>query len=178
MALLGRLRNDSLNPQIDKALVRSVRNDTPTSITRYILANEGATVIDQVAGLMWVRNPADAGLSGNYNWVAGIHACESLGFAGFDDWRLPNRNELISLVDYGRSRPATPALFVAAGVNPFYMISTTYFFNTSRFWAVNFGLGQIVHLEKDNSPPSMTKYDIRPVRSLVGNVADGWQKYE
>ena len=34
------------------------------------------------------------------NWKDALAYCENLNYAGHDDWRLPNRNELLTLVDY------------------------------------------------------------------------------
>jgi len=68
-----------------------------------------------------------------------IDDCESLSFAGHDDWRLPNARELQSIVDFGRSRPAMDLLFgpIPAG----HWTSTTVAFQPGRIWAVALGSG-------------------------------------
>jgi hypothetical protein len=40
-----------------------------------------------------------------------LEYCEGLGFAGHNDWRLPNVRELESIVHYGRFDPAISSMF-------------------------------------------------------------------
>uniref|UniRef100_I2Q206 Lcl C-terminal domain-containing protein n=1 Tax=Desulfovibrio sp. U5L TaxID=596152 RepID=I2Q206_9BACT len=66
-------------------------------------------VADRVTGLLW---PVDAGLAGfPLPWAEALALVT--GFArdrllGRNDWRLPNRRELRSLVSYGAARPSLP----------------------------------------------------------------------
>ncbi len=50
-------------------------------------------VIDQSNGLMWQDNNAAAGAT--YLWSEAVDYCEDLSHANYDDWRLPNVNELL-----------------------------------------------------------------------------------
>ena len=93
--------------------VRLVRG--ATAAPRFEAPIDG-TVKDTTTGLTW-RVCAD-GLSGAgcgtgaaavYDWQAAltrVAALNQAGFAGHRDWRLPNRNELASIIDYGRRNPA------------------------------------------------------------------------
>lgn len=54
--------------------------------------------------LMW-QDDSNAG-STKRNWQDAISYCEGLTLAGHNDWRLPNRNELKSIVDYEKSSGA------------------------------------------------------------------------
>ena len=40
------------------------------------------------------------------DWSSAKDYCRSLSFAGYNDWRLPDNDELHSIVDYDRSLPA------------------------------------------------------------------------
>ena len=51
-------------------------------------------VMDNLTGLMWTR---DANMFGQRTWQQALDDCNGLEFAGYDDWRLPNRRELLSL---------------------------------------------------------------------------------
>jgi len=59
------------------------------------------TVTDDVTGLQWQRNEAPTPL----DWWDARDYCAGLELAGHDDWRLPSRVELVSLLDYGGLDP-------------------------------------------------------------------------
>ncbi|OGL45816.1 MAG: hypothetical protein A2W05_10650 [Candidatus Schekmanbacteria bacterium RBG_16_38_10] len=65
-------------------------------------AVSGDCVTDNLTGLMWSRN---ANLAGYMNWNAALNYANNLTLCGYSDWRLPNRKELRSLINYGQSRP-------------------------------------------------------------------------
>lgn len=71
--------------------------------------NGDGTVTDKVTGLMWTKEPAAAGRT----WERALQDCEGLDLAGYTDWRLPNINELHSLVRYDRggSTPTIDPIF-------------------------------------------------------------------
>ena len=83
--------------------------------------NDNSTwyTIDHVTGLMWQYKN-----DGPLMWQDALAYCENLKLGGFSDWRLPNVNELESIVDYGKS-PAidTNAFFYNPG---YYWTSTTF----------------------------------------------------
>ena len=89
-----------------------LRSGAPWPAVRF-LDNEDGTVTDQLTGLLWLQN-ADA--FGRMPWQAALDACSGLasGDKGLDDdsksgdWRLPNLNELRSLIDYSEKAPALP----------------------------------------------------------------------
>lgn len=65
-------------------------------------------VLDNATGLMWAADGNELGCnSGNtLAWIAGVQYAIALDFAGFTDWRLPNVNELVSLINRGLFDPA------------------------------------------------------------------------
>ena len=108
--------------------------------------NSDGTVTDNLTGLTWLK---DASCLGQQNWANALAAANTLtdgnvacglsdgSVAG--DWRLPNRNELGSLVDLGTFSPALPAgnpflNFVASN----YWSSTTVAIVPSFAWEVSF----------------------------------------
>ena len=74
------------------------------------LTRNQEAVTDTTTGLMWQDN-SDV-LSKKLSWEDAITYCENLSLAWYDDWRLPNINELNSVVDDTKQRPALSAIFV------------------------------------------------------------------
>ncbi len=75
--------------------------------------NGDGTVTDNCTGLMWQKDTAPE----RYTWCNALSYCENLSLGGglvaWDDWRLPNVQELQSIVDYGRTGPAIDPVFGA-----------------------------------------------------------------
>jgi hypothetical protein len=115
-------------------------------IPRFTIQENIDCVKDNLTGLIWAK---DANINGRDTWNNQITFCNNLSYGGHDDWRMPNRNEMASLMDYGNTFPALPTghPFVnvmaryyteanwADGWGDFYWTSTTYAGNSSQaFW--------------------------------------------
>ena len=59
-------------------------------------------IFDSKTNLFWQKTSVNG-----KTWKDALAYCESLEYAGHDDWRLPNKNELATLVDYSKSNPAS-----------------------------------------------------------------------
>jgi len=59
-----------------------------------LVFNGDGTVNDVSTGLMWQQEAS----AQSYTWEQALAYAEGLDFAGYSDWRLPNRNELLSLL--------------------------------------------------------------------------------
>ncbi|MDO8803550.1 MAG: DUF1566 domain-containing protein [Elusimicrobiota bacterium] len=127
--------------------------------TIYNPVGVSSVTVDNRTGLMWVTNPNDAGIGGIYTWENAITACETSGYAGYPDWRLPNIKELVSIVDYSTAASAkiNGTYFLNTQAN-YYWSSTTYVPNTTYAWYVYFGNGSM-----DGSSKTGTYY-VRCVR--------------
>jgi len=111
------------------------------------LDNGDGTVTDDLTGLVWLEN---ANCLGNLGWDAALAAAKSLadGQCGLSDgstagqWRMPNRTELFSLVDYGAEWPKIPAghpfvdVPTGYGVGPW---TSTSYPSPTWSWYVMFG---------------------------------------
>ncbi|MCD6497508.1 MAG: DUF1566 domain-containing protein [Deltaproteobacteria bacterium] len=62
---------------------------------------DGDTVLDRVTGLEWQRGVATEA----YDWWDARDYCSNLSLGGADDWRLPSRIELVSILDFGGLDP-------------------------------------------------------------------------
>jgi hypothetical protein len=113
--------------------VRAVRGGQSGSLGNLVINSDG-TVTDTNTGLMWQQATAP----GTYNWEQALTYCESLSLGGHSDWRLPNRNELQSIVDYSRHSPAIDTTFFPNTASSRYWSSTTGPYDTGYAWNVGF----------------------------------------
>ncbi len=87
-----------------------------------------------------------------WDWLDDINAEGGTGYAGHNDWRIPNVRELQSIVDYGVFNPAIDPIFgptAASFAASFYWSSTSYANNPSAAWFVNFNGGFVDFDAKD-----------------------------
>ena len=123
--------------------------------------NGDGTVRDDVTGLIWQQD-----VGGSYVWSDAISYCEDLSLAAYDDWRLPTRIELLSIVDHTRTSPAvdTSMLPTPSG---FFWTATPWAVSADppRSWIVNFYEGLT-----SNNGYTTGEYNARCVR---GGPADG-----
>ena len=103
-----------------------------------MVVNQDGTVTDTATGLMWQQDGA-----GQMNWETALSYCENLVLAGYDDWRLPNINELQSLVDYSTYDPAIDTSAFPHTMSYTYWSSTTYSNITDSAWSVHFYNGVV-----------------------------------
>lgn len=59
------------------------------------------TVTDNATGLMWMRTATSIGI----DYESAITYCANLTNSGFDDWRLPTRIEIVTLVTFEFDEP-------------------------------------------------------------------------
>jgi len=133
--------------------VRAVRSGQCGSLDNFI-DNDDGTITDNETGLMWQKETAP----GTYTWQQALSYCESSTLAGYNDWRLPNRNELQSIVDYSRENPSIDPIFNSVSFP--YWSSTTYAYSPSSAWGVDFFGGFVGGYTK-----SYVRYFVRAVRS-------------
>lgn len=119
------------------------------------------TVTDTLTGLMWPKN---AGLlEFPVSWAEApdeITQFNKSRLFGFDDWRMPERHELFSLISHARINPALPA------GHPFLDVFPGYYWTAdpcARFprqaWYVHLGGGRVFKGMKHGS------YMVWPVRT-------------
>jgi hypothetical protein len=93
--------------------------------------NGDGTITDRATGLMWQKADSGKGMK----WEQALAYAANLKLAGHSDWRLPNAQELQSIVDYTRApsvtqSPAISPLFqvgkLSDGDYPFFWTNTTH----------------------------------------------------
>ncbi len=109
----------------------------------------GNIVTDSTTGLQW-QDDATA-TSTRPTWQGAIDHCENLtDFLGYSDWRLPNLNELKSIVDRSKSNPAIVNGFVNTS-SSYYWSSTTNADDSDYAWNVSIYNGNVDDYNKDSS---------------------------
>ena len=143
----------------------------PQAAQAALTANGDGTVSDTVTGLMWDRCSLGksgagcaTGTAGTMTWSAALTAAvaaNTTGYKGYTDWRLPNKNELESIVDIAvATNPAIDlTAFPATPASSVYWSSTTYTPNPGGAWLVDFYDGASNTFTKAISP------QVRLVRS-------------
>ncbi|HIP17844.1 MAG TPA: DUF1566 domain-containing protein [Sulfurovum sp.] len=67
--------------------------------------------------------------------------CGELKLGGFEDWRLPTIQELLTIIDYRRTSPALLSAFSHVADESFYWSKTSVADESDAFWGVNFKRG-------------------------------------
>ncbi len=114
--------------------------------------NTNGTVTDHLTGLVWLQN---AGCFTPADWSTALTAANQLasGACGLTDgstagqWRMPNANELESLVDVSQINPAVSAGAPFTNINlaNAYWSSTTYMALTTNAMAIRFTDGRWIN---------------------------------
>ncbi len=102
-----------------------------------LIDNGDGTISDNNTKLMWQQQDDNS----KFNYSNAISHCNSLSYAGYADWRLPYKKELISIIDFGRSDPAIDTTKFLNAKSSTYWTSTVYFYSSSYAWNVPFKSG-------------------------------------
>jgi hypothetical protein len=174
---------DANNPQSDDgALQMGILWPSPR-----FTDNLDDTITDNLTGLIWAENAATPTLpvSGPpvciggpmSSWQQALNYVQCLnnlpgGYLTYNDWRLPNINELHSLVDHLNYGPALPSQNLFAGVQQEHYWSSTAnagtgnnMSNPDDAWSVDFVGGGVYN----NNPASRQPY-VLPVRGGSGGA--------
>jgi hypothetical protein len=119
------------------------------------------TVLDTFWGYMWQK-----GDSGNtkLTWDQANAYCDGLGLYGYTDWRVPEEEALLTIVDYTRYNPALSTIF-GPHRSYYYWSSSTYVHDPTYAWVVGFDGGYVFAYKKTDSV-----YYVRCVRGGPGSL--------
>lgn len=96
--------------------------------------NGKLVVKDYTTGLMWQKE-----YQSSQTWQKALNYCETSTYAGYTDWRLPNKNELASLLNYDEPYSNFPDM----------PLSEAHFWSSSTYssimsaWRVSFHTGNV-----------------------------------
>lgn len=91
--------------------------------SHYERINNDSIVIDTNSGLIWEDNNHTSDTK--IDWNSAISYCENLQQGGYEDWRMPNINELYMLADRTKYSPAMPTQFSNAASYDYWSSSDT-----------------------------------------------------
>jgi len=83
--------------------------------TRFTTDTSGNCITDTLTGLMWVRDLNVVNGGNAVSWATALTIAVNGTWCGYGDWRVPNVNELRSLVNYGESSGPAAWLNVTGG---------------------------------------------------------------
>ncbi|MEO5333971.1 MAG: DUF1566 domain-containing protein [Magnetococcus sp. YQC-5] len=117
--------------------------------------NSNGTVTDNLTGLIWLKNASCFGL---IDWNTSLNKANTLAnsMCGLNDnsvagdWRLPNVNEMRSLINHERGRFALPSGYPFTNVQAGYRTSTTDADYTLYAWGISIEDGHLNHNPKSN----------------------------
>lgn len=113
-------------------------------------------VIDAVTALIWQKDS-----DFRSTWKEALKYCENLDYAGRRDWRLPNKNEVISLMDFDKSKePYSDFPDIPGG-----LWSSSNYLNGDHAWCADFYSGYLT--------PLGYKRDDTSVRCVTGGRGIG-----
>jgi len=118
--------------------------------------NEQVVVTDSATGLMWQKDYTTQSVG----WRPALQYCTDLTYAGYSDWRLPNKNELLSLINY--EKPEKPSSYFPDMPSYIFWSSTPYAGDNNAAYNVDFsitGFPMIADRSEQNSG-----YHVRCVR--------------
>jgi hypothetical protein len=131
----------------------------PTSPDAGFTIHGDGTATHKATGLMWMRcslgqtwdGKTCLGKAAAYPWGIALRSAETSEFAGYTDWRVPNKNELETIFEgacgfpaiNGRVFPSTPAAF--------FWSSSPYAGQDNGAWSLDFGYGSVNASVKNGS---------------------------
>lgn len=116
------------------------------------------TALDRLTGLDW-RRAAGLAPEEGVTWHEALAAVARLNNENDAGWRLPNINELESLVDCDAANPALPSNHPFAQVRDVYWSSTTSLYEPDWAWALYLDKGAVGVGQK-----SQARFQVWPVR--------------
>jgi hypothetical protein len=134
----------------------NIRETTPTS--RFVVDTNQGTVLDKQTGLMWKRcvegqSGVDCatGAYSTHDWGGALSLAAGSTHAGYQDWRLPNIKELVSLVEEKCDDPAINLTVFPNAPSDWHSSSSSDAHSSVNVWGVDFVYGSINNGNRLNS---------------------------
>jgi len=119
-------------------------------VPRFVGDASANCITDKLTGLMWVRDLNTVNSGSTLDWNTALTMAANGNWCGYNDWRVPNINELRSLVNFGVASSATwlNTLIADGGggfsniqLQSFYWSSTSSASDATLAWVANVDTG-------------------------------------
>ncbi|MBN2725729.1 MAG: DUF1566 domain-containing protein [Deltaproteobacteria bacterium] len=107
---------------------------------RFNIDSDGAVVVDKITDYFWQKCSAGQseveclGQAETMNWYQALDYCATLTAGGYQDWRLPDRYEIQSIVDYSRQSPVFDEVIFINSPSKFHEIYEMWW--SECYWSV------------------------------------------
>jgi len=140
--------------QLDAVILPFSREPKKEPALRFELSADGTYVHDHKLGLIWAQAESEK----TYEFTDAEKYVRECRIGGWDDWRLPDEQELQSLRDLARYNPCIDTATFKSNAG-WVWTRTLYAPNpTSYVFAVHFNYGDVYHYDRSN------RCFVRPVR--------------
>lgn len=132
--------NFEFGEKMKKILLSLVALATISS-AEIIRSNDAEIVLDTDTNLVWQDNSEAKTVK--KNWKEAVEYCENLNLAGFDDWKLPDSDELESVVDkskYPTIKKGFQNIYTGIFLDKYWSISS-HFSYPYNAWGLDFNSG-------------------------------------
>jgi len=150
LAKAGRLSKQGAGVAgFDYTKIANDGRELPATATLGSGPQDWACTRDNVTGLIWEVKTDDGGVRDKDNTYTFAEAptlataVNQTHLCGASDWRLPNRQELLSLVHYGRVNPAIDTAYFPNTRGTVFWSSSPYVGNAGYAWYVIFYDGNV-----------------------------------
>lgn len=138
---------------------------TATTPSADFTDNGDGTVTHHTTGLIWQRCSLGQSWDGvnctgeatNFTWKQALAAGAQNTLAGFSDWRLPNKNELTSIVEYRCWNPAVNNQQFPHTPSGWYWSSSPYAHYSGYAWGVDFSYGNVYGYKVSSYPVRLVR---------------------
>ncbi len=118
----------------------------------FFIYNGDGTITDTVTGLMWQKTDG-----GEMTIENAVIYCDTLTFAGYTDWRLPNVHEAFSILNHQHANPSLDATVFTTANAEYWWTSDKQANDATKIWVTNSGGGVGNHPKTETVSAGGTK---------------------
>lgn len=127
--------------------------------------NGNGTITDNNTGLVWQKTDG-----GEMTFENAITYCDNLVLGGYSDWRIPNSQELFSILNHDKINPALDTIYFTKTLAEYWWSIDKQIDDATKIWVTNAGGGIGAHPKNETISAGGTKrFHVRAVRNVTSN---------